>query len=74
MDQSGFKVLHTLSKEVSLVFYLCFFLPLRRQNVLENPRTPTKMKYCVTDGSGYYPPIEEGLFWIFSVYIEVERS
>jgi hypothetical protein len=42
----------------------------RRQNVLQNPRTPAKMKCCVTSGLGYYPPVE-GLFWILCAYIEV---
>jgi hypothetical protein len=52
MEQSGFKVLHTLSEEVGLGLLSTLFLPPRRQNVLQNPLTPTKMKCCVTDGSG----------------------
>ena len=46
-------------------------LPLRRQNVLQNPRTHAKMKWCVTGSSGYYPLVKEGLFWIICAYIEV---
>ena len=71
MEQSGFKVLHTLSEEVSLGLLSMLLPPARHQNVFENPRTPTKMKCCVTGGSGYYPPIEEGMFWILYPYIEV---
>jgi hypothetical protein len=58
-------------KRSAQVFYLRFWLLPRRQNVLKNPRTPAKMKCCVTSGSGYYPHVEEGLFWILCAYIEV---
>ena len=71
MEQSGFKVLNSLSEEVGLGLFLRFCLPPRCQNVLQNPRTPSKMKCCVTADLGYYPPVEEGMFWILYAYIEV---
>jgi hypothetical protein len=61
----------TLYEEVGLGLLSTLLPPTRRQNVLQNPQTPAKMKCCVTAGSGYYLPIEEGMFWILCVYIEV---
>jgi hypothetical protein len=71
MEQSGFKVLHTLSEEAGPGLLSMLFPPAKAPNVLQNPRTPAKMKCCVTTDSGYYPPVEEGLFWILCAYIEV---
>ena len=71
MEQSGYKVLHTLGEEVGPGLLSTLLPPAKAQNVLENPRTPSKMKCCVTGGSGYYLPVEEGMFWILCAYIEV---
>jgi hypothetical protein len=70
-SSQGSKCCTLLVKMSARVFYcLCFCLLPRCQNVLKNPRTPAKMKCCITGGSGYYLPVEEGLFWIL-YYIEV---
>jgi hypothetical protein len=71
MERLGFKVLHTLSEYVGPGPLSMLLTPPRRQNVLQNPHIPSKMKCYVIAGSGYYPPVEEGLFWIIYVYIEV---
>jgi hypothetical protein len=69
MEQSGFKVLHTLSEEVGPGLLSTLLPSPKRQNILENPHTLVKMKCCVTSSSGYYLLVEEGMFWILYAYI-----
>jgi hypothetical protein len=71
MEQLGLKVLHTLSEEVGLGLLSTLLPSPKSQNILENPHTPAKMKCCVTNSSGYYSLVEEGMFWILYAYIEV---
>ena len=72
MEQSGFKVLHTLSEEVSPGLLLSTLLPPTKA-----PNCPTKPSHSRQDEMlchrwfRVYLPIEEGLFWILCAYIEV---
>ena len=71
MEQSGFKVLHTLCEEVDLGLLSMLLPPNKAPKHPSKPSHSHQDEMCVTTGLGYYLLVEEGLFWILYAYIEV---